>query len=239
MPLNIVDSTQCHLWTDALHLRALAKQTSNRWDRGTYVRMSVLVVCTALEVACQDALDEPGIGYSFARDLDRALMTRKLAPIDWGRGVWQEARALQALRNSYVHRFATLEDMFPDAKVADQAIHTVRHACADIFSRASKSPPGWIELDTAAGWVEQSQFGLANLTSVQSGASSDDPSCTRVCFVTHGQERLFAILKSDADSTAAVDELLASMNVPISEVRVYSNGVLTRSLRVNMRGNAP
>ena len=32
-----VDSSQCHLWTDALHIRQLAREAPDKWDRGTYV----------------------------------------------------------------------------------------------------------------------------------------------------------------------------------------------------------
>jgi hypothetical protein len=40
-----VDTTPYHIWTDALHALALARVTSNDWDRGTYVRWAILSAC--------------------------------------------------------------------------------------------------------------------------------------------------------------------------------------------------
>ncbi len=52
-----VDSLNYHLWTDALHGRALAREAENAWDRGTYVRWTVITAWTAFEVVCGDALN--------------------------------------------------------------------------------------------------------------------------------------------------------------------------------------
>jgi hypothetical protein len=38
--LKLIENNHYHIWTDALHARALAHEASNRWDRGTYVRWS-------------------------------------------------------------------------------------------------------------------------------------------------------------------------------------------------------
>jgi hypothetical protein len=56
---KLVDTPHYHLWTDALHLRALAHHARNQWDRGTYVRSALIVAWTSLELACDDALDTP------------------------------------------------------------------------------------------------------------------------------------------------------------------------------------
>ena len=69
---KIVEGPHYHLWTDALHARALAKQANNRWDRGTYVRWTVTTAWTVLEMACEDALETPGIGRRFKENRDAA-----------------------------------------------------------------------------------------------------------------------------------------------------------------------
>lgn len=91
----LVDSTQCHLWTDALHVRQLARDTPNRWDRGTYVRLCVVLAWTALEIACQEALNTPEIGFRFKDNLDRAVADKGLPPLDWSKGIWQDVRRIQ------------------------------------------------------------------------------------------------------------------------------------------------
>ena len=238
MPIMIVDSTQSHLWADALHLRQLARDTPVAWDRGTYVRMCVATCWTALELACQDALGDASIGYSFAKQMDAAILAEDLPPIIWGSGLWQRVRSLQELRKSYVHRFAELKQMFPPASVAEEAVVTVRAAIADIYARTGKPLPVWPAFDTAKGWPENSQFGLANLTSVKPGGSASDPSATRICFVTNGVENTSTILAQGADPSAEIQAVLDSIIVPITEIRVYSGGQLTQSFPVNMRGNA-
>jgi hypothetical protein len=70
---KIVTSPHYHLWTDALHGRALARDAHNKWDRGTYVQWTVTTSWTVLEIACQDALGEPNISYSFRRNLDASI----------------------------------------------------------------------------------------------------------------------------------------------------------------------
>lgn len=129
----LIDSTQCHLWTDALHVRQLSREATNRWDRGTYVRLCVVLAWTALEIACQDALGTPDIGYRFKGNLDRAIDCKGFASLDWSQGIWQEVLRIQELRKSYVHRFALLDDMFPEADIADEAVGIVRQAIGSIY----------------------------------------------------------------------------------------------------------
>ena len=69
---KVVENPHYHLWTDALHACALAHEAHNKWDRGTYVRWAVTTSWTVLEIACQDALEERNISYSFRRNLNAA-----------------------------------------------------------------------------------------------------------------------------------------------------------------------
>lgn len=233
----IVDSTQCHLWTDALHIRQLAHEALNKWDRGTYVRMTVVTVWIALESSCQDALAVRDIGYRFKENLDRALEEAALPAIDWSQGLWQQVRLLQELRKTNVHRFLALEDMFPRATVADQVIETVRCAIEDVYARAGKAKPTWLELNAARGWNSRSDFGHATMTALYGGAQSEDPRTVKIYIVVDGEEKLTTVLPAGSDPQGNIEQILAGVRIPISAIRVYENGELTQDLVVNMRGN--
>ena len=234
---TIVDSTQCHLWTDALHARQLAREALNKWDRGTYVRMCVTTSWTALEVACQDALACADIGYRFKENLDRAIAAASLSPLDWSTGVWQRVRLLQERRKSYVHRFASLSEMFPLAVVAEEAIDTAREAIERVYSHVGQTAPNWTGVDNARGWQAQSSFGTAHLTTGYAGVKMDDPRAVRVFLVIDGEEKLTTVLPAGYDPTEEVNRLLQNVRVPISGIRVFENGELKQDLIVNMRGN--
>ena len=234
---TIVDSKQCHLWTDTLHARQLARETANKWDRGTYVRMCVNTSWTALEVACQDALKCPQIGYRFKENLDNALQSAALPPIDWSTGVWQKARQLQELRKSYVHRFTTLKEMFPDAAVANDAVETVRDAIKWIYCHVNAIPPAWVEFNEAIGWPAPSNFGTPSAILGYPGIAIDDPLAVRVFLLVDGREQLVRVLPPGYDPQREIQQLIQTSRIPISGVRVYENGDLTTDLIVNMRGS--
>lgn len=233
----LVDSSQCHLWTDALHMRELARAARNKWDRGTYVRNCVATSWIALETSCQDALSSNAIGYSFKANMDKAIADLSLPPIDWSFGLWQQVRALQETRKGYVHRFLALRDMFPPAMVAENAITTVRSAVIDIYGRTQKSEPDWVHIDTSRGWDAASQFGSASISQAHLGASFDDPNTTRVYLVIGGEEILTSVFPPGHDARQTVEELIKSVNVPIEGIRVYDNGVPVLDFTVAMRGN--
>lgn len=233
----LVDSSQCHLWTDALHMRQLAREAHNKWDRGTYVRSCVTTAWIALETSCQDALLNARIGYRFKDDVDQAMSNLSLSQLDWSTGLWQQVRALQKTRKGYVHRFLSLEDMFPSATVADEAIATVRNAIVDIYAQAGKSEPDWVHIDTVRGWGAPSNFGTPTVSQAHFGSSFDDPKTTRVYIVIRGEERLTSVFPSGHDARSTIEELLKSVKVPIEGVRVYDNGVQILDFSVAMRGS--
>lgn len=235
---TIVDSTKCHLWTDALHARQLAREAPNKWDRGTYVRMCVTTCWTAIEVACQEALSCVDIGYRFKENLDRAIASASLSPIDWSTGIWQRVRILQELRKSYIHKFANLSDMFPSASVAEDAIETARKAIEEIFVYVGQPAPAWTGLDEARGWQAQSSFGHFFLTVCHPGVQMDDPLTVKVFIVIEGEEKLTSVLPAGYDPSQEVNQLLQNVRIPINGIRVYENGALKQDLVVNMRGNA-
>ena len=235
---TIVDSTQGHLWTDTLHARQLAREALNKWDRGTYVRMCVTTSWTAIEVACQEALFCVDIGYRFKENVDHAIASASLPTLDWSTGVWQKVRVLQELRKTYIHRFATLSDMFPLASVADDAVETARKAIEGVFAHVGQSAPTWTGIDEARGWQARSSFGTAVLTTGHTGVRMDDPLTVRIFMVIDGEEKLTTVLRAGQDPSQEVNQLLPNVQVPISGIRVYENGELKQDLVVNMRGNA-
>jgi len=54
----------------------------------------------ALEIACQDALGNPKISYSFKKNLNKAIEDKSLSKLDWSKGIWQQVIALQELRKN-------------------------------------------------------------------------------------------------------------------------------------------
>ena len=238
MPPVLVDSTQCHLWTDALHVRQLALEAANRWDRGTYVRLAVVLTWTALEIACQDALGAPEIGYRFKENLDAAIVARGLSAIDWSQGVWQRVRMLQERRKACVHKFAGLSEMFPGAEVADQAVTVSREGIKAIYIHAGLQAPGWTDFDHNNGW--SGQVGISDscsATLITGSTSIEDPTAVRIYLVRNGVEQLSSVHPQGTDYAPETVRLVQSANVPIGAIRVYEGITLVRELLVNMRGN--
>ena len=240
MPPVLVDSTHCHLWTDALHVRQLALEAANRWDRGTYVRLTVVLTWTALEIACQDALGAPEIGYRFKDNLDAAIAARGLSAVDWSRGVWQRVRELQERRKAYIHKFASLSEMFPEAEVADEAITVTREGIKSIYAHAGLQVPGWTDFDHANGWSGRggiSDSCSATLITGSGGTSIEDPTAVRIYLVRNGVEELSSVHPEGTDCTPEAVQLVQSVNVPIGAIRVYEGTTLVSELPVKMRGN--
>jgi len=232
---KIVETPHYHLWTDALHARALAHQARNKWDRGTYVRWAVTTAWTVLEIACQEALQEPRISYSFRRKLDAALRDRSLPPLDWGSGLWQKVTEIQEARKGYVHRFVQESDLFPFADVADKAIAAIRDAVVSIYQHVGRVPPRWIQDDEDRGW-DKGRGWSACSTVIRAGASLDDPRVVKICFVCENEEHLHEVLPSGTDPGPYLDDLIEHVRVPISAVRAYEGDKLVVERVIPMRG---
>lgn len=233
---KIVESPHYHLWTDALHARALAHQARNKWDRGTYVRWTVNTAWTTLEVACQDALQDTSISYSFRKNLDKAIQNKSLPPLDWGQGLWQEVQKVQDCRKGYVHRFLTEPNLFPDIEVADSTITVVREAIVAIYTHAHRVVPAWVQDDEDRGWdVGPGSYICA--TTIHKGASHDDPQAIQVCYVWNGKEHIHDVLPPGTNAQPYCEDLLAHLRVPASAIRVYSGDKLVSETQLVMRGS--
>mgnify|MGYP006301563933 CR=1 FL=1 len=237
MPAKIVEGPHYHLWTDALHGRALAHQARNKWDRGTYVRWTVTTAWTALEVACQDALQEEKISYSFRKNLDEAIDQRGFPPLDWGQGLWQRVQRLQDTRKGYVHRFIHEGDLFPEAVVADSAIDVVRKAIIAIYDHAGATPPSWVDDNEDRGW-DSGSGSHASCTVIRAGASEDDPKAVRICYTHKGREHVSEILPPGRDPQQCCEELIRSLNVSVTAVRAYVGDKMVYEKQLSMRGGA-
>jgi hypothetical protein len=234
----IVDSTLCHLWTDVLHMRQLARDCTNRWDRGTYVRFCTIAAWTALEVACQDALDCPEIGHRFKENVDTAILNKGLLSLDWSTGIWQEVRLLQERRKSYIHKFAKLSDMFPESDDADEAVHIVRSAISAVFAHTGAEAPAWLGFDHAYGWAASSGLSdTCNATLITGGTTLDDPTAIRIKIVTNGEELTSSIHPAGTDYQNEVDHLIRNVRVPINAVRIYEGDILVSEKLIQIRGN--
>jgi hypothetical protein len=232
---KIVESHHYHLWTDALHARALAHQSRNDWDRGTYVRWAVTTAWTVLEIACQNALNEPNISYSFRKHLDKAIARGSLTPLNWGSGVWQKVLQLQQLRKNYVHRFLRETELFPEAAVADNAIDVVRRAVVEIYRHSNRVPPPWIQDNEDRGW-NAGRGSMANATVIRAGAKEDDPKVVKIAYVTREKEHVSEVLPPGTDPEPYVEDLLRNIRIPIKAIRVYEGDTLRTERVIKMRG---
>ena len=232
---KIVENPHYHLWTDSLHARSLAYEAHNKWDRGTYVRWAVTTSWTVLEIACQEALSETNISYSFRKKLDAALKQKGFSELKWGVGLWQRVERLQKTRKGYVHRFLSEDNLFPQSIVADMAIEIVRAAVKDIYQHVGSPSPSWILDNYDRGW-DNGRRGGANLTLIHACTSENDQKAIKIYYVHDGNERLTDVLPSETDYGPYVDDLIQKIRVPITAVSVYEGIMLVHERQTNMRG---
>lgn len=233
---KIVENAHYHLWTDALHARALANQARNKWDRGTYVRWTVTTAWTVLEVACQHALEDDQISRSFCRNLNLAIERKSLPPLDWGSGLWQKVTEIRRTRNSYVHRFLQERDLFPGADVADYAIDVIREAVLSIYEHANRVPPTWIHDDEDRGWDKGRSID-GDFTLIHAGAFVDDPKVIKIYYIREDKEHLHEVLPPGTDPQPYLDDLIRHVNEPISGVKAYEGDKLVSERALRMRGD--
>jgi len=232
---KIVENAHYHLWTDALHARALARQAHNKWDRGTYIRWTITTAWTVLEIACQDALEDDSISYSFHRNLDSAIQRNSFTPLDWGSGLWQKVTEIQETRKGYVHRFLKESDFFPSAEVADNAVDVIRNAVLSIYEHAKRVPPAWIHDDEDRGW-DKGRAGSAHSTLIRAGATLNDPKVIRICYIRKNKEHIDEVLPPGTDPLPYIEDLIKHVTVPISSVRVYEGDKIVLERAITMRG---
>ena len=218
MITKIVENNHYHVWTDALHARELARRTKNKWDRGTYVRWTLMSAWIALEIACQDAVSDPSISYSFRKNLDEAIERKRLPKIDWSQGIWQRVLEIQKLRKMAVHQFLTEKDLFPDAETADMAIEVLRNAITSIYTLCGKGVPAWVDDDFDEGWTTgRATFHGTIINSPYYGV----PNAIKLTYVYKGQEYGYDYLAPDTDANQPLENIFKGVGKPITAVRLY------------------
>jgi hypothetical protein len=218
MITKIVESNHYHLWTDALHARELAKQTDNRWDRGTYVRWAIITAWTALEIAFQDALSSPSISYSFRKYVDQTVAEKNLPKINWGKGIWQRALKVQKLRKNITHRFLDENDLFPDAQPAVWVIETIRESIKQIYVHCSKTAPSWVNDDYDEGWT------TGRMSIHATGNSSpyrNLPDAIKLSYVYKGLEYDYDFFAPNTDVSQPLENIFPGVGKAITAVRLY------------------
>ena len=233
--LKLIENNHYHIWTDALHARALVHEASNRWDRGTYVRWSVMTAWIALEIACQDALEEPKISYSFKDNLNKAIEEKSFAKLDWSKGIWQQVLQVQQYRKNCVHRFSQETDLFPDASMADDTIAIARQAIIEIYKHVGKNVPLWINDDTDQGWAKKGGFSLfGNAYTTPPGLDEHAPDTIKVTYIYKDKENIREVLPAGTDPNPQVDRLIATIGLPISGIKVYRGKEVIQEIQFPM-----
>lgn len=233
--LKLIENNHYHIWTDALHARALSHETSNRWDRGTYVRWALMTAWIALEIACQDALEEPRISYRFKDNLNKAIEGASFSRLDWSKGVWKRVLQVQELRKNYAHRFSQEKDLFPDATIADDAIDVIREAIISIYKLVGKNVPLWINDDTDQGWAKKGGISLfANAYTTPPGMDENAPDTINVKYIYKDKENIHEVLPAGTDPNLYVDRLIETIRLPISGIKVYKGKEVIQEIQFPM-----
>lgn len=232
--LKLIEDNHYHVWTDALHARALSHETNNRWDRGTYVRWTLMTSWITLEIACQDALEEPQISYSFKNNLNNAIEEKSFLKLDWGKGIWQKVMSLQELRKNCVHRFSQESDLFPDASVADEAILTVRKAIMEIYNHVEKRAPLWVNDDEDQGWCVKGMFIFGNVYLTPPGVDENAQDTIKITYIYKDNECICDVLPPDTYPEPYVEKLIATIGLPISGIKVYRGHEVINAIQFPM-----
>lgn len=232
--LKLIENNHYHIWTDALHARALSKETSNRWDRGTYIRWTIMTSWIALEIACQDALEDPSISYSFKKNLNGAIKKKSLPELDWGQGIWQQVLTLQGRRKSCVHRFSQESDLFPEVCIADEAITTVRKAITTIYSHVGKDTPLWVRDNEDQGWCNKGITVFANAYTTPPGVDEKASDTIKVTYIYKDKECIRDVLAANTDPNPYVDKLIDSIGLPINGIKVYKGEEVIQEIQFPM-----
>lgn len=231
-----VNTPSYHVWTDALHARSLAAETNDKWDRGAYVRWAILSAWTAFESACADALDESRFGYRFKEDLNAAIKKRDLTKIDWESRNWQKILEIQQRRNDYTHLRVPQSRLFLEEKEAEESIQALRIGIIDVYERANKPRPNWVDADAMPGWKISGGFTVSvSTTLIHAGANEDDPNSIRIAYVYEGKDYVTEVLPLGTDPKPVVDKLLREISLPISAVRVYEGKTLIEETLTPLR----
>jgi hypothetical protein len=235
--IKVINSINYHLWTDALHGRALARQTRNDWDRGTYVRWTIQSAWTAFETVCGEVLNAPGLGMRFKDGLNQALANKGLPTVTWGSGVWQKILQVYDTRKEFTHVQPTVAHtrLMPPTEEADTAIDVLRTGIKEICRMASVPDPLWVDDDTDRGWDVGAGL-MADVKHIRAGVKEDDPDVVKIAYVHRGKEYICDISPPGTAHGPLLDELERKLNIPVSAIRAYRGSTVVEERLVRARG---
>jgi hypothetical protein len=235
MIAKLVTTPHYHLWTDALHARALAKQAKNKWDRGTYVRWAVTTSWTVFEMCCADALQINKSRSGFKDTVNARLRELGFGPLDWGQGLWWRVLNVYAKRKEYIHVNSSPSQLFPDVSEANTSIQVLRDAIKAIYIHAHRTPPVWVDDDFDRGWDEAERSSLHSQC-IHAGVDESDPNVIRLGYIHKDREYITDIYLPGTDPEPRIQQLLQSIRIPISAIRIYRGPSLLEERPLNMRG---
>jgi hypothetical protein len=203
------------------------------------VRNAVLAAWTTLEMACRDALGIPKLKQDFRRSLDEEFAKRNIPPLEFGTGLWGRVNSkVKAIRKGYAHEGVQLSDRFPHIAIAEEAIKDIRSAIHDIYQRLGKESPEWVNFDFSSGWPKNDGMGFP--TVIMENADKNDVKTFRIALVTEsGEEKATNYFPGTTpleDIDEKVENIVGSLNVPFSGIRVYQGPTLIDSDDFEMRG---
>lgn len=228
------DDPHFHLWTDALHAKALAHQSKNDWNRGTYVRWCIITTSIVFEMMCSQALK-----IRITRDLkgtvNNELKRKGLELISWEKGIWKEMSDCIDLRNEYIHRNTSQKILFPELVKSDIVINAVKDAAEHLFMLVGKSFPQWFQVVDDKGW-EEGQNAMCHASAIIAGADQASPTTLRIAYVWNNLEKNAYYLPQDSNYMTYLESLMNNVNVAVSGFKVYQGDNLIYHKDVNMRG---
>ena len=249
MPLAVLSSRDIEhaprfqLWTDALCFREMAKEAPNNYLRSMCIRNAVLSAWTTLEIACCDALGIEKLESDFKRSLDQEFDKKGMPRIDFGSGLWRDINStVKGHRKLYTHFGVSLSDRFPPVSIAEDTIKNIRDAIRDIYGRAGKTHPKWVDLDHAGGWPERRGTGIglsAHATVLHGGARPDLPGVINIALVTEqGEDKPTRYLPPNTPDDEVfwwVEDYLGKLSVHFKAIRVYRGADLIYEDRFEAR----
>jgi hypothetical protein len=239
--IKVIDSIQYHVWSDALHARLLARQTSSEWDRGAYVRWAIQTAWTAFEKVCTDALGASGLGMRFKERFDEAVAAKGLPAVDWSQGIWQQVLQVYGVRKQFVHVVPSISQatLMTPVSEAEKAISVLRGGIKAVADLVGSPHPLWVIDDADRGWSGSrggvAFGGMVAAYVVRAGVSENDPDAIRICYVLRGKEHLNEIAPPGTAHRPLLDKLVSALNVPVEAVRAYRGTVLLEERETRMR----
>ncbi|MFH1672883.1 MAG: hypothetical protein ABIF87_05610 [Pseudomonadota bacterium] len=186
-------------------------------------------------MACEDALETTGIGRRFKDYLNVAIEQKAFAAINWGSGIWQKISLIHKLRKDFVHVNPSQDALFPEADEADNAIEVIREAIKDIYARAGRDAPSWVEDDYDQGW-DKGWRSIAHATMTRREVDPNAADTIRVGYIYKDREHISEVLPAGTDLKPVIEQLLRDIRVPISRVRAYKGNELIVDREISMRG---